>query len=98
MAHYRALISVWDKTGLIDLARGLHAAGVAVDRQRRHGRGPAPGWPARVGYQRPHRLPGDPGRPGQDAAPGGAWRHSGPGHRRASWPSWPAMAWPPSTW
>ena len=30
MAHYRALISVWDKTGLIDLARGLHAAGVEL--------------------------------------------------------------------
>jgi phosphoribosylaminoimidazolecarboxamide formyltransferase / IMP cyclohydrolase len=26
----RALISVYDKTGLIDLARGLHAAGVAI--------------------------------------------------------------------
>lgn len=28
MAHLRALISVWDKSGLIDLAAGLHAAGV----------------------------------------------------------------------
>ncbi len=30
MTHYRALISVWDKTGLVDLARGLHAAGVEL--------------------------------------------------------------------
>ncbi len=30
MADYRALISVWDKSGLLDLARGLHAAGVEL--------------------------------------------------------------------
>ncbi|MBV9351163.1 MAG: bifunctional phosphoribosylaminoimidazolecarboxamide formyltransferase/IMP cyclohydrolase, partial [Mycobacterium sp.] len=26
----RALVSVYDKTGLVDLARGLHAAGVEI--------------------------------------------------------------------
>jgi phosphoribosylaminoimidazolecarboxamide formyltransferase/IMP cyclohydrolase len=30
MAHLRALISVWDKSGLVDLAAGLHAAGVEL--------------------------------------------------------------------
>ncbi len=30
MAQHRALISVWDKSGLIDLARGLAAAGVEL--------------------------------------------------------------------
>lgn len=30
MAHLRALISVSDKSGLVDLARGLHAAGVEL--------------------------------------------------------------------
>ena len=30
MADRRALISVWDKTGLIDLAAGLNAAGIAL--------------------------------------------------------------------
>jgi len=34
----RALLSVWDKTGLIELAKGLSAHGVELV-ARRHGRG-----------------------------------------------------------
>jgi len=30
VAIKRALISVYDKTGLADLARGLHAAGIEI--------------------------------------------------------------------
>ena len=29
----RALVSVYDKTGLVELAQGLHAAGVDVNRK-----------------------------------------------------------------
>ena len=75
----RALVSVYDKTGLEDLARGLHDAGVALvstgSTAARIAAAGRAGDPGRGG----HRLPRVPRRAGQDAAPGGA--------RRASWPT-----------
>ena len=73
----RALVSVYDKSGLEELAQALHEAGVALvstgstagpDRRRRR-----PGDPGRGA----HRLPRVPRRPGEDAAPDGARRHPG---------------------
>ena len=70
----RALVSVYDKTGLEDLARGLHEAGVAlvstgVGRAHRVARHP------RDQGRGPHRLPRVPRGPRQDAAPARARRH-----------------------
>ena len=73
----RALLSVYDKTGLEELARGLHEAGVALvstgstaARIAAAGRAGHPGRGA-------HRLPRVPRRAGQDAAPAGARGHPG---------------------
>ena len=73
----RALVSVYDKTGLEELARGLHDAGVELvstggSAALIEGLGAA-GDPGRG----PHRLPRVPRRPGQDPAPPGARRHPG---------------------
>ena len=66
----RALISVSDKTGVVDFARGLRRARRRDPLHRRH-RG---GDPRRPGIEVTdvsdvHRLAGDPRRPGEDAAP-----------------------------
>ena len=65
----RALISVSDKTGLVDFARALAGARrrAGLDRRHRARRWPTPGSTVtrRVGA---HRLSRDDGRPGQDAA------------------------------
>ena len=88
----RALVSVSDKTGLVELATALHAAGVRLvstgNSAARHRRGRHPGHRDRGA----DRLPGEPGRPGQDPAPARARRPAGrlsatPTHV-ASWPSW----------
>ena len=73
----RALVSVYDKTGLEELVRGLHDAGVELVSTG----GSAAliaglGLPGHQG-RGPHRLPRVPRRPGQDAAPAGARRHPG---------------------
>ena len=65
---------MYDKTGLVELAQALHAAGVQIvstgsHRVDRRG-GRRAGHPGRGA----DRLPGDAGRPGQDAAPQGARR------------------------
>ena len=65
----RALLSVYDKTGLVDLARALHELGrrarvVGRDRDGDR-RGRDPGHDGR----RRHRLARDARRPGEDAAP-----------------------------
>ena len=85
----RALISVYDKTGLVELARGLHEAGVEIVST-----GSTGGTIAEAGIPvtqvvRRDRLPRDPRRPGQDAAPARARRPAGrpgqsgtPFHRR----------------
>ena len=71
----RALLSVYDKTGLEELARGLHEAGVAlVSTGSTAARIAAAGVPVTAG-RGAHRLPRVPRRPGQDAAPAGARRH-----------------------
>ena len=70
----RALCSVYDKTGLEELARGLHEAGVAlVSTGSTAARSPTPA----SGHQGrgAHRLPRVPGRPGEDPAPEGARGH-----------------------
>ena len=79
----RALVSVYDKTGLDELAAALHAAGVA-DRLDRVDRGAdrRSGRPGGRGL-RADRLPRVPRRSGQDAAPEGARRDPGrPAPRR----------------
>ena len=74
----RALISVYDKTGLEELARGLHAAGVELvstgSTAATIAAAGVPGHPGRGA----DRLPRVPRRPGQDAAPEGARRASSP--------------------
>ena len=69
----RALLSVSDKTGLVDLAPRLAARGVELvstggtAQALRDAGLPVATW-------RADRVPGDDGRPGQDAAPDGARR------------------------
>src|SRR3954462_11381208 len=85
----RALVSVYDKTGLDDLARALHEAGVALvstgsTANRIAGAGgpgtqveDLTGFPGGLQGRGPHRLPGVPGRPREAAAPQGARRDPG---------------------
>ena len=73
----RALLSVSDKTGLVEFARFLAAQGVEILSTGGTAKAPARGRHPGDGCQRAYRLPGDPGRPGEDAAPAGAWRHPG---------------------
>ena len=94
----RALLSVYDKTGLVDLARGLVdlgwdlvASGSTAAALREAG------LPVRRGG-RGDRRPGDAGRPGQDAAPGRARRDPGrPRQPRPTWPTSSSGASSPST-
>ena len=53
----RALLSVYDKTGIVELARGLRSLGLGPDLQRRHGPGAAGRRPRRHRRRRPHRHP-----------------------------------------
>ena len=73
----RALVSVYDKTGLTDLAAALHAAGVEIVSTGSTAATIAatgvPGDPRRG----PHRLPRVPRRARQDAAPARARRRAG---------------------
>ena len=69
IAVQRALVSVYDKTGLDDLARGLHEAGVEIVST-----GSTAACIRDLGVpvtpvEDVTGLPGDPRRPGQDAAP-----------------------------
>ena len=70
----RALISVSDKTGLIETAQALAGARRRAGLHRRHPRGHRRRRPAGEGRLRAHRLSGDDGRAGQDPAPGGPRR------------------------
>ena len=73
----RALLSVYDKTGVVDLAQGLAELGWELvssgGTAKVAGRGRHPGH--RRG--RPHRFAADARAPGGDAAPQGARRHPG---------------------
>ena len=65
----RALVSVYDKTGLEELVRGLHDAGVALVSTGGSAALIEGARPAGHQGRGPHRLPRVPRRPGQDAAP-----------------------------
>jgi hypothetical protein len=69
----RALLSVTDKQGIVEFARGLVGARLRAAVDRRHRRAlPTPGCSDRG--RRLHRLPRDDGRAPEDAAPEGARR------------------------
>ena len=70
----RALISVSDKTGLIDFARALGGSRRRAGLDRRHPQGARRCRPRGAGRLRAHRLSRNDGRPRQDAASQGAWR------------------------
>ena len=65
----RALLSVSDKTGLIELARALAAHGVELLSTGGTAKALRDAGLAVRDVSRGHRLPGDHGRPGQDPAP-----------------------------
>ena len=73
-----ALISVYDKAGVRELALNLAELGFDIystGGTQRHLGGGRPARPLRL---RAHRLPGDTGRPREDAPPHGARRHPRP--------------------
>ena len=73
----RALLSVSDKTGIVDFARGLAELGIEIVSTGGTARELADaGIPVRSD-RRPHRLPRDHGRPRQDAAPEALRRAAG---------------------
>ena len=71
----RALLSVSDKTGLVDLARGLAEPRRRADLHRRHPQGAGRRRSGRARHCRGDRLSRDARRPGQDAAPARPRRH-----------------------
>ena len=75
----RALISVSDKTGVIDFARGTARARCRAPLDRRDGGGAPRGGHRGHRRRRVHRLAGDPRRPGQDAASRGCTPRCSPG-------------------
>ena len=70
----RALISVYDKTGLPELARGLHDAGVAIVSTGSTAKTIAGAGVPVTPVEERHRLPRGARRPGQDPAPARARR------------------------
>ena len=70
----RALLSVSDKTGLIEFATRAGRPRRRTGLHRRHRQGDRGGGAEGHGRLRPHRLSGNDGRPGQDPASEGAWR------------------------
>ena len=65
----RALISVYDKTGLVRLRARPGRARLRARRERRHGRGPRGGGTRRDTRRGRHGLPGDARRAREDAPP-----------------------------
>ena len=65
----RALLSVYDKTGLVEFATGLSRARRRARVERRHGPGARRGRPAGHDGRGRHRLARDARPPGGDAAP-----------------------------
>ena len=61
----RALVSVYDKTGLIELAQGLHRSVSSCGRLGRHGRRHGRGGHSGLGGRRRHRAPRDALRAGR---------------------------------
>ena len=74
----RALLSVSDKTGLVEFARGLARSRLRARVHRRHRARPAAGGLAGHRHLRRHRVSRDDGRPRQDAAPARPRGHPGP--------------------
>ena len=73
----KALLSVYDKTGIEEFARGLADLGLGAGLERGHlGRADRGRHRPRRGG-RAHRCPRDAGRPGQDPPPGDPRRHPG---------------------
>ena len=70
-----ALISVYDRTGVVPLARALAERGIADLRDRRHARAPARARHRRARRRRTDRLPVAVRRPREDAAPQRVRRH-----------------------
>ena len=70
----RALLSVSDKTGLIEFARALAGFGIEIVSTGGTAKALADAGLKPVDVSDAHRLSGDDGRPRQDAAPEGAWR------------------------
>ena len=77
----RALISVSDKTGVVDFARGLARARGRDPLHRRHRDRAARGRARGDRRLRVHRPGGDPRRPGEDAAPAAARGAAGAARR-----------------
>ena len=73
----QALLSVSDKTGLVDFARGLVRARRQAALHRRHRQGAGRRRAGRHGCRQLHGLSGDARRARQDAASQGARRHPG---------------------
>ena len=95
----RALISVSDKTGVADFAKGLAALGVEILSTGGTAQRPARGRARGHRRLRVHRPGGDPRRPGEDAAPAAARGAAGaPRRPRATWRRWSARGSSRSTW
>ena len=77
----KAILSVHDKTGLVEFARGLQIARLDADRLRRDRQAAARKQNPRHRSGRLHRLAGNPRRAGEDAASGHARRAAGALHR-----------------
>ena len=97
----RAIISVYRKEGIVDLARGLVARGFEIVSTGGTAAGAAPRRGVKVtSISDVTGLPGDPRRPREDAAPEDPRRHPGPARRararagaRASTASRPSTSW-----
>ena len=70
MAVKKALISVSDKTGIVEFAKGLHELGVEII---------STGGTMKAGHVRfrTYRFSGNDGRQGENAPPENTWRYSG---------------------
>ena len=85
----RALLSVYDKTGIVEFARGLHELGVGAGVDRRHREGDRRRRHPRDRRRRHHRRSRDPRPPCGHAAPEGARRHPRrPRRTRRTTPTW----------
>ncbi len=95
----RALLSVSDKSGLAALGAALARHGVELVSTGGTAKALREAGLPVQDVSRPHRLPRDDGRPGQDAAPQGAWRAARrPRRRRARAGAWSITASRPSIW
>ncbi len=93
----RALLSVSDKRGLVDLARGLAERRLRAGLHRWHRAGHPRSRPRGHRSGRGHRRAGDARRAGQDAAPAHRRRRPGePARSPRIAPSWPSRVSSPS--